>query len=247
MIEQDKEKRKFLLELTSDAQSFIYLGKKEEALDCYDKILAKYPTEIAAIYGKGMTYFEFGDYDEAIKYFDQILSIKPDEIDTLYAKGALLNNLRQSEEALELLEKVTEIDSDYHIAWLAKGYALLDLERYQDSLESFEKAAAISDPSITYIGKGHAFRKLAQFEEAKKCYQAVINVDPYDAEGLFGLGMIEFTHNNLKKAIDLLSKSVIQDEQNLEAWETLAEAFKLTKDSVREKVAQDKIKELSKD
>ena len=39
LVESDKEKRAFLFELTSEAQSLMYNGKKEEALQCYDKIL----------------------------------------------------------------------------------------------------------------------------------------------------------------------------------------------------------------
>ena len=36
---EDKEKRELFLKMTTDAQSFMYQGKKKEAIECYDKIL----------------------------------------------------------------------------------------------------------------------------------------------------------------------------------------------------------------
>ena len=48
---EDKEKRDLYLELTTDAQSLMYQGKKKEAIECYDKILAKYPDDTSVIYG----------------------------------------------------------------------------------------------------------------------------------------------------------------------------------------------------
>ncbi|MHA1171728.1 MAG: tetratricopeptide repeat protein, partial [Candidatus Heimdallarchaeota archaeon] len=102
MSMEDREKRNFLMELTTDAQSLMYQGKKEEALECYDKILAKYPDDITVIYGKGMIYFEFDDLEEAITCFNKAIEIYPEDVDSLYAKGAILSSIGQNDEAIEL-------------------------------------------------------------------------------------------------------------------------------------------------
>ena len=112
-------------------------GKKIEALQCFDKILEKFPEEIPAIYGKGMVYFEFGEIEQAIGQFDIVLEMDPNEIDSLYAKGAILSNLGKNQEALTLLEKTIELDPKLHIAWLAKGYIFLNEEKYDEAIISF--------------------------------------------------------------------------------------------------------------
>lgn len=241
---EDKEKRNFLLELTTDAQSFMYQGKKKEALECYDKILAKYPDDITVIYGKGMIFFEFNDLEEAIACFNKAIGINPEAIDSLYAKGAILSSLDQNEQAVQLFDTVLEQDSKFMIAWLAKGYALLNMEESEKALQCFVEVEKLGRREVALSGKGHALRKLNELEKAKTSYQEAIKIDPYDPEALFGLGVIAYKNENLKDATKLLYRSVIQDTDNLEAWEILAEIYKKTNDAEKEKVALAKISEL---
>lgn len=245
-MHNNKEKRTFLLSLTSDARSFIHHGEKEKALACYDKILAKYPEEYSAIYGKGMVFYEFGEIEKALELFDEVLEHNPDEIDTLYAKGAILRTMDEPEQAISFLDKVLKQNPDYYIATMAKGYALMDLNKLEESLACFEQLENTNLQEIVLNGKGHALRKLQKLQEARKHFEKAIKLDPYDWDALFGLGLIEYAEKNLKKAREFLSKSVIQEEENLEAWEVLEKIFIETEDFEREKAAKEKIKALKK-
>ncbi len=244
MSMEDREKRNFLMELTTDAQSLMYQGKKEEALECYDKILAKYPDDITVIYGKGMIYFEFDDLEEAITCFNKAIEIYPEDVDSLYAKGAILSSIGQNDEAINLFDSVLKHDAKFVIAWLAKGYALLNIEKSKKALQCFVEVEKLGRKEIALSGKGHALRKLNELEKAEKSYQEAIVIDPYDPEALFGLGIIAYKNEKLKLATKFLYRSVIQDDDNLEAWETLAEIYKKTKDAEKEKAALAKISEL---
>jgi len=244
MSMEDREKRNFLMELTTDAQSLMYQGKKEEALECYDKILAKYPDDITVIYGKGMIYFEFDDLEEAITCFNKAIEIYPEDVDSLYAKGAILSSIGQNDEAIELFDTVLKHDAKFVIAWLAKGYALLNINKSKKALQCFVEVEKLGRKEIAFSGKGHALRKLNELEKSEKSYQEAIVIDPYDPEALFGLGIIAYKNEKLKLATKFLYRSVIQDDDNLEAWETLAEIYKKTKDAEKEKAALAKISEL---
>jgi tetratricopeptide (TPR) repeat protein len=244
LVEDDKEKRAFLFELTSEAQSLMYNGKKEEALKCYDKILEKYPDEDQFIYRKGMVFYEFEEFAESIKFFDKVLQKNPEDIDALYAKGTALSSLEKHNDAVTLFDKVLTIDPKMHLTWLAKGYTLLDLEKYEEALSSFEGAEKLGYRGDLLSGKGQALRMLGRIEEAKSHFDEAIKNDPYDFEALYGLGMLEYEQENIKEAQELLYRSVIQYEENIDAWITLAEIFKTNKDKDREKVARKKIKEL---
>ena len=241
---EDREKRNFLMELTTDAQSLMYQGKKKEAIDCYDKILARYPDDTTVIYGKGMIYFEFDDLEDAIACFNKAIKINPDDINSLYAKGAILSSLGQNKEAIELFDTVIKHDAKFVIAWLAKGYALLNIEKSEKALQCFVEVEKLGRKEVVLSGKGHALRKLDELEKAESTYKAAIKIDPYDPEALFGLGIIAYKNEDLKLATKFLYRSVIQDDDNLEAWEILAEIYKKTKDTEKEKVALTKISEL---
>jgi len=244
MVEENKEKRAFMLDMTTEAQSLIYQGKKDEAIHCYDKILAKYPGEISALYGKGMVYYQFDELEEALKQFDTVLRIDSEEIDSLYAKGAILRSLGKNEEALPILNKTVALDPKMHIAWLAKGYIYLDEKKFEKALGCFERIEKLGYKEMAFVGKGHALRGMKKIENAEANYKLAIGVDPYDAEALFGLGIIELKNQNPKKALEFLYKSVVQDEEIIEAWEALVEVYRLLKQPDKEKIAQDKIKEL---
>jgi tetratricopeptide (TPR) repeat protein len=244
MTENDKEKRAFLLDKTTDAQSLIYQGKKDEAIKCYDGILVKYPGEISALYGKGMVYYQFDDLEEALKQFDTVLRIDSEEVDTLYAKGAILRNMGKNKEALPILNKTVELAPKMHIAWLAKGYLHLDEKSFEKALGCFERVEKLGFNEMTFVGKGHALRGMGKIENAIIIYKKALDKDPYDAEALFGLGVIELKNDNPKKALEYLYKSVVQDEEIIESWEALVEVYRLLKKPDKEEIARNKVKEL---
>jgi tetratricopeptide (TPR) repeat protein len=241
---EDKEKRDLFLKLTTDAQSLMFQGKKKEAIECYDKILAKYPKDTAVIYGKGMVYFEFNDLEEAIACFDEALEINSEDIDSLYAKGAILSSLGKNKEAIKLFDNVIQLNSEFMIAWLAKGYAYLHIDESKKALDCFKEVEKLGRKEIALSGKGRALLKLNELEEAEVSFKEAIKFDPYDPEALFGLGVLAFKKDDMKNAADQLYRSVVQDEDNLEAWEFLAKIYKKTNDIEKEKVAIAKVKEL---
>ena len=74
--------------MDSDAQeimkkgiSFLEEGKYEEALDCFDKILASNPNNPDIWNKKGVALRSLGRYDEAIKAFNKALEITPRDLD----------------------------------------------------------------------------------------------------------------------------------------------------------------------
>ncbi|NHJ49755.1 MAG: tetratricopeptide repeat protein [Asgard group archaeon] len=246
MNDTDKEKRKFLLEHTSEAQSLMSHGKKDEALACYDKILDEYPDELSALYGKGMIYYEFNDFSDALKCFDKVLAIDPNDVNSLYAKGSVLRIIGQPSEAMVAIDKVIELESKFAIAYLAKGYILMDLKKYDEALTSFSKVEEMGREQSVLAGKGYCYLMLGKEKEAIDHFERALKIDPYDPEALFGLGQYEYQMKNWKQAHRYLHRCVVQDDDNIDAWVMLADIFKNTNQTEEEKIALDKVKELEK-
>ncbi|NHK32464.1 MAG: tetratricopeptide repeat protein [Asgard group archaeon] len=244
MNQFEKEKRSFLIKHSNEAQSLVAQGKKEKAIKSYDLMLEKYPDEKSVLYGKGMAYYEFDEFTFAIECFDKILEKNPDDVDALYAKGSILRIIDKKQDALTLLKKTIELNPKLSFAWLTKGYIYLDLDKAEEALESFIKVEELGRGFDALAGKGHSLLKLDKQNEADKCFKQLLKIDPYDPEALHGLGIIEYQKNNLKQAQDYLYKSVVQDDNNLDAWIFLVEIFKKTKQTEREKIALEKIAEL---
>jgi tetratricopeptide (TPR) repeat protein len=53
------------------------LGRREEAISYYDKVLAIEPGNMDALNNKGNALDNLGRYEEAIKYYDKAIEINP--------------------------------------------------------------------------------------------------------------------------------------------------------------------------
>ena len=244
MNQKASEKQLSFLRLSSEAQSHLHHGKKEEALKCYDEFLAQYPDDIKAFYGKGMIHYEFNEFEKAIENFDRALKIDETHVDSLYAKGVVLNAQGSHEEAIALFDRIIQLEGEFALAWLAKGYALLEVNKAEEALKCFLHVEQLNNRLDVSTGKGHAYRLLQKMKEAQKSYSQALAIDPYDSDALYGLGAIAFATNKLKKATELLYKCVAQDEDHLRAWEILAQIYQKTNQPDKEQVALKRIAQL---
>ena len=68
-------------EMLKKGVSFLEDGKYEEALDCFEKILASNPNNPDIWNKKGIALRSLGRYDEAIESFNRALEISPRDLD----------------------------------------------------------------------------------------------------------------------------------------------------------------------
>ena len=86
------------------------LGKYEEAIKSYDKVLEIDPDSLYVCNSKGSALNYLGKYEEAVKSYDRALEIDPNIIVAWYNRGLSLSNLGKYEEAIKSYDKVLEID-----------------------------------------------------------------------------------------------------------------------------------------
>ena len=68
-------------EILKKGMNFLEDGKYEEALDCFEKILASNPSDPNIWNKKGVALRSLGRYDEAIESFNKALEISPKDLD----------------------------------------------------------------------------------------------------------------------------------------------------------------------
>jgi tetratricopeptide (TPR) repeat protein len=82
------------------------LGKSNESIPYFDKILSINPNNAAALNYKGFALVKLGKYNESIPYFDKILSINPNNTAIIYDKGYALFKLGKYNESIPYFNKV---------------------------------------------------------------------------------------------------------------------------------------------
>ncbi|MEQ9482093.1 tetratricopeptide repeat protein [Coleofasciculus sp. F4-SAH-05] len=189
------------------------LGRHEEALDSFDKVIEIKPDYHYAWYRRCNALYNLGRYQEVITSFDKFLEIKPDDYSAWNLRGIALSTLGRYEEAIASYDKAIEIKSDDHYAWYHRGIALFLLKRYEEAIASFDKALEFKpDNQDTWFRRGNALYHLGRYEEAIASYDKAIeikhdNQDTWSHRGnaLSHLGRYEEAIASYDKAIEIKS------------------------------------------
>jgi tetratricopeptide (TPR) repeat protein len=106
------------------AQSYVRQGEKERAIDEYEDLENKYPTNPSVQFLKGNTFDELKKHEEAIACFDKAIELDPKDASAYINKGVALGNLKKYEEAIACYDKAIGLDQKNVNAYINKGNAL---------------------------------------------------------------------------------------------------------------------------
>ncbi len=183
------------------------LKRFEEAIRYHEKALEVDPNFINALFSKGMVLEMLGKHSEAIIYYDKTLEIDSTFIHAWYRKGIALVGLGDYEEAIKCMKAALEIDPYFeearHQIDTIKGFLESPQERIprvimRDDVEKeineiegnfFENPEEIirtcenalkKNPKdkVEWLCKGRALYELKEFEEALKCFEKALEIDP---------------------------------------------------------------------
>ena len=107
-----KSKEKKSEKLCEKGGKLISQEKYEEAISCYDKVIAfedPYHSE-SALFDKGTTLFQLERYEEAIACYDEVNKGVPEYLEGWNLKGHALKKLGREKEAEECFAKAKELD-----------------------------------------------------------------------------------------------------------------------------------------
>jgi len=86
------------------------LGRFDEAITYYNKVLAISPNDTDTLSNAGLALDNLGRHAQAITYYDRVLAINPADTDALYNKGLALEGLGLKNNATVYYKKVLAIN-----------------------------------------------------------------------------------------------------------------------------------------
>ncbi len=131
-----------------------FLGRDEEALECFRRSVSLNKNDIDAWCNMGVVLFKTGNYEAAIKCYNRILNIDPGNDNAWINKGDILEVMGRHNEAIECYSKVhkeIELDNKFAVVWNKKGLAYFGLGKYEDAAECFTKVLNIDPEHIDAI------------------------------------------------------------------------------------------------
>ena len=164
------------------------LGKNEESIQYFDKALEIDSNSFLPWEYKGMALGNLGKFEEAIKCFDKAIDLDPKNILSWFRKGVAFHSIatekmfNEPEISKEELEDLLKRQSENAVECFDKA---IELVNKLDTTASVISYVHETKPFLVkiklYLHKGITLVILHKPEEAIKCFDKVIELNPDDA------------------------------------------------------------------
>lgn len=123
------------------AESLRRLGKYEEAITYYDKILNQHPGHVDAFEGKALATMARGDIEEASKMFEQIIQRDPSHWRSYNALGIMFAVKNMLPEAMTYFNEALKYSAENPSVHNNVGLLLAMQKQYEQSVDALTRAS----------------------------------------------------------------------------------------------------------
>jgi tetratricopeptide (TPR) repeat protein len=206
---------------------FQKVGKLQDSLIAYQKVLEISPSDAETHYNLGITLKELGRLEEAKTSYKKAIAFKPDYAEAHSNLGSTLKGLGRLEDAEASYKKAIAIKPDYTEAHYNLGITLQDLGRLGEAETSYKKAIVInSEFAKAHYNLGITLQKLGRLQEAETSYQKAISIKPDCAEAHYKLGNILNEFGRLEDAETCFKNAILIKPDMAEAHSNLGNTLK---------------------
>jgi tetratricopeptide (TPR) repeat protein len=210
------ELREFLAwEWVNKGVTFGNLGRFEDELNCYDKVIEANPRYPGVWGNKGGCLGALGRFEQGLNCCNKALEIEPHKANAWNNKAVCLGGLGRFEEAVQCFNKATEINVSFAEAWTNKGIYLSKLHRYCEAINCYDRALEINSqrPEV-WSNKGSSLHDLGRLIEALDCYDKALQIDPQFAGAWISKGNSMDSLNRFDEALICYSRALEIDPKN---------------------------------
>ncbi len=235
----DPKDRHYLLSYLGKATALSRLGKEEEAIKIFQKVLEKDKNMIDAWSLMARSYTKLKKYEEAIECYKEALKLNPRNPMIIFHIAKLLDSVGDWKRALEYLDLALSIDPHMERVYALKGKIYFYLNNFKRAME-FVEIALSKNPALPlphYI-KGLIKLKEGDEEEAEREFEiASRNEEEGSFHSLhFNLGLFKYRKGDYKGAMEEYEKELKYYPDNYMARTNLAllqRKFGLFEESLR--------------
>jgi tetratricopeptide (TPR) repeat protein len=158
--------------LTTLGAALIGQGRREEAIQAFDKAVQLQPDDADLWWQLGDGLIAAGRSTEALLCFQHTIRLNPGHADAAYGAGYLLQELGRFDEALVELNRSAQLKPDHAPTLQVRAVVLKNLNRLEEALADNMRAMAL-DPTDadTCCNMGNALQALERHEEALSWYE----------------------------------------------------------------------------
>lgn len=152
------------------------------------------PEHCAALQLLGLTKHRQGQNAEAVEIIQTVLDIDPSNADNWNNLGLAYGGLENYQKAIECIKKATSLKPEQFLFRNNLALQYRSLGDYDNAIKSMKEALEISERPQLWVNLGGMYGELLNLDEAKKCFDNALKLDPDNAAAHVDLA---FLHNLL--------------------------------------------------
>ena len=125
-------------------------GRLDAARADYDRVLARVPKHVGALYRKALLAFQANRLTESAALLRDACAVKPDDAELNFYQGFVLVAAEQEQEALAPLERASAINPQWYAPHLKLGVAYLVLGQ-RDKAQQWFQRALMANPGLRAV------------------------------------------------------------------------------------------------
>jgi len=224
-------------QLINKGSSLDQLGKREEALACYDDALKLDPKSARAWFNKGVSLFAASRPKDAIECYQQALKLDPKSEQAWSNLGVALKSSGDIDQAIACYDRALKSNPRYPQAWINKGVALKARGAAEEALSCYEKALKLNPHDVTtWVNRGNALSTLQRTLEAVACYDRALALDSRVSQIWLNKGIALSALNRDEEAMQCYGTALEINPREKQAWFlrgiTMVNAFQAYRDAV---------------
>ncbi|MGE3540067.1 MAG: tetratricopeptide repeat protein, partial [Candidatus Tectimicrobiota bacterium] len=206
------------------------LGRHQEALAAYDRVLASDSRHDSAWVHRGTVLEALGRLDEALQCCDNALQVNPQSDQALVEKGMMLAARGQMEEARAFCDRALKINPRNEQAWVNMGAALDALGRQMEALGCYNNALTLNPRNEqAWFNSGVLLGELGRHQEALGCCQRTLTLNPRNEQAWVNSGLTLGELERPDEALACFDRAITLNPKLEYAWfnkgVTLVNAF----------------------
>lgn len=147
-------------------------GKKQAAIDCFNKAVVLNPSNMDAYEGRAAAYFFNGQYALASADFERVLEGDPYRISAYTAYASVLAAQGRFQDALKVLNLVDKLGKAQPETYFARGGVYYMLGRYDLAVADYTRVLQQRPAAEVFNARGSAYAKWGKPDLAEKDFQA---------------------------------------------------------------------------
>ena len=202
------------------------LGRHEEALAAFDKILQGEPDDVQTLYNRGVVLSALGREEDAVTSYNRALEVNPHHAQSRLNRAIASAKLKRHAEALSDYDKFLRAVPNDADALNNRGITLAEMGRHDQALTSFERALRVAPhhPDAEH-NMARALRKLKRYEEALAASNRLLAANPRDLLAVKGRGRTLLEMKMHEEALGVFARVLTMDPTDGEAAAWRAEAL----------------------